>query len=179
MDEEQMELMRVLLYNAIVAELRTPYRPQGYNGEPKTGFNRRGSVATGQLINDLTVEWDETPEGNFQLVVSFPTIQPSFLPNIIDEGRRPSTNYPPLAAIEAWVRVKPVFFRDARGKFTRGTVKQRAFLVARSIKEKGFKGRFFLDKAENKVINQLEKLGEDAMANYFQQLIENQFVNLL
>ncbi len=179
MDEEQMELMRVLLYNAIVAELRTPYRPQGYNGEPKTGFNRRGSVATGQLTDDLTVEWDETPEGNFQLVVSFPTIQPSFLPNIIDEGRRPSTNYPPLAAIEAWVRVKPVFFRDARGKFTRGTVKQRAFLVARSIKEKGFKGRFFLDKAENKVINQLQKMGEEAMANYFQQLIENQFVNLL
>ncbi len=35
MDEEQMELMRVLLYNAIVTELRTPYKPQGYNGEPK------------------------------------------------------------------------------------------------------------------------------------------------
>lgn len=179
MNEEQMELMRVLLYNAIVTELRTPYKPEGYYGEQKTGFNRRGSVATGQLINDLSVEWDETPEGNFQLVVSFPTVQPSFLPNIIDEGRRPSDRYPPLAAIEAWVRVKPVFFRDQRGKFTKGTVKQRAFLVAKSIKEKGFKGRNFLAKAENKVINQLEKLGEEAMANYFQQLIENQFVNLL
>jgi len=179
MDETQMELMRVLLYNAIVTELRMPYKPQGYNGQPKTGFNRRGSVATGQLVEDLTVEWDETPEGNFQLVVSFPTIQPSFLPFIIDEGRRPSTKYPPLAAIEAWVRVKPVFFRDSGGRFGKGTVKQRTFLIARSIKEKGFKGRFFLQKAENRVINQLEKLGEEAMANYFQTLIENQFVNLL
>jgi hypothetical protein len=179
MDEEQMELMRALLYSAIRTELQTPYKPEGYYGAQKTGFNRRGSVATGTLLRDLTVEWDEGPDGNFTLVVSFPTVQPSFLPFIIDEGRRPSTKYPPLAAIEAWVRVKPVFFRDARGRFGTGTVKQRAFLIARSIKEKGFKGRNFLQKAENKVIRQLEDLGEQAMANYFQGLLENGLVNLL
>jgi len=174
-----MTLMRDLLYSAIRTELQTPYKPQGYYGEQKTGFNRRGSVATGTLLRDLSVEWEEDVDGNFMLVVSFPTVEPSFLPFIIDQGRKPSTKYPPLAAIEAWVKVKPVFFRDARGRFGTGTVKQRAFLIARSIKEKGFKGTNFLQKAENKVIKQLEDLGEQAMANYFQGLLENGLVNLL
>ncbi len=179
MDEAAMTLMRDLLYSAIRTELQTPYKPEGYYGAQKTGFNRRGSVATGTLLRDLSVEWDEDVDGNMQLIVSFPTVEPFFLPQIIDQGRKPSTKYPPLAAIEAWVKVKPVFFRDARGRFGTGTVKQRAFLIARSIKEKGFKGRNFLQKAENRVIRQLEDLGEQAMANYFQGLLENGLVNLL
>lgn len=180
MGEAEMEQMRVLLYNAIRQQLQTPYQPQGYYGAPKIGFNRRGSVATGALLRDLTVEWVTEPEqGEFMLQVSFPNVEPDFLPQIIDEGRKPSFKYPPLASIEAWVRVKPVMFRDQGGRFTKGTVKQRAFLIARSIKEKGFKGRNFLTKAEDQVINQLTELGEQAMANYFQGLIDNGLVNLI
>ena len=180
MGEAEMEEMRVLLYNAIRQQLQTPYQPQGYYGGAKLGYNRRGSVATGALLRDLTVEWVTEPEqGEFMLQVSFPTVEPDFLPQIIDEGRKPSFKYPPLAAIEAWVRVKPIMFRDKSGKFSKGTVKQRAFLIARSIKEKGFKGRNFLTKAEDQVITQLTDLGEEAMANYFQGLIENGLVNLI
>ena len=180
MEERQLEQMRVLLYNAIRQQLQTPYQPEGYYGGVKKGFNRRGSVATGALLRDLTVEWVTEPEqGEFLLQVSFPNVEPDFLPQIIDEGRKPSFRYPPLQAIEDWVKVKPVFFRDSSGRFTRGTVKQRAFLVARSIKEKGFKGRQFLTKAENQVINQLTELGEQAMANYFQGLIDDGLINLI
>lgn len=182
MDEitQEMEQMRELLYNAIKQQLQTPYQPQGYFGEAKKGFNRKGSVATGALLRDLTVEWKVEPEqGEFMLEVSFPTVQPDFLPEIIDQGRKPSFKYPPLSAIENWVRVKPVFFRDQSGRFTKGTLKQRAFLVARSIKEKGFKGRNFLTKAEDQVINQLTELGEEAMAQYFQNLIDEGLINLI
>lgn len=180
MENAQMEQMRQLLYNAIVQQLRTPYQPQGYFGEAKKGFNRKGSVATGALVRDLTVEWVAEPEqGDMMLQVSFPTIQPEFLPEIIDEGRKPSFKYPPLKEIENWVRVKPVFFRDQSGRFSKGTLKQRTFLVARSIKEKGFKGRQFLSKAEDQVINQLTELGEQAMANYFQGLIDDGLINLI
>ena len=176
----EMEQMRELLYNAIAQQLRTPYQPQGYYGEVKKGFNRRGSVATGALLRDLTVEWVVEPEqGDMMLQVSFPTIEPEFLPQIIDEGRKPSFKYPPLAEIEKWVKVKPVFFRDAKGRFSQGSLKTRTFLVARSIKEKGFKGRNFLSKAENQVINQLTELGETSMANYFQGLIDEGLVNLI
>lgn len=180
MGENELEQMRELLYNAIVQQLRTPYQPQGYYGGAKTAFNRKGSVATGALIRDLTVEWVTEPEqGQFMLQVSFPNVEPDFLPEIIDEGRKPSFKYPPLREIEAWVKVKPVFFRDQSGRFTRGSVKSRAFLVARSIKEKGFKGRNFLTKAEDQVINQLTELGEEAMANYFQGLVDEGLVNLI
>lgn len=182
MDEitAEMEQMRELLYNAIRQQLQTPYQPQGYYGKPKTAFNRRGSVATGALLRDLTVEWKVEPEqGQFMLEVSFPNVEPDFLPEIIDQGRKPSFKYPPLAAIEQWVRVKPVFFRDKSGKFSRGTLKQRAFLVARSIKEEGFKGRNFLTKAEDQVINQLTELGETAMATYFQDMIDEGLINLI
>lgn len=180
MGEEQREQMRVLLYNAIRDELRAPYQPQGYYGAPKKGFNRKGSVATGALLRDLTVEWIIEPEQNdFMLQVSFPNVEPDFLPQIIDMGRKPSTRYPPLQEIEKWVRIKPVIFRDERGRFAAGTLKQRTFLVARSIKEKGFKGRNFLSKAENKVIKQLEELGEEMMAEYFQGLIDDGLINLI
>jgi hypothetical protein len=180
MGEEQMEQMRELLYNAIRQQLQTPFQPQGYYGGAKKAFNSKGSVATGTLINSLSVEWVSEPEqGDMMLQVSFPGVEPEFLPQIIDEGRKPSFKYPPLREIENWVRVKPVFFRDSRGKFTQGTIKQRSFLIARSIKEKGFKGRQFLSKAEDQVINQLTELGEEAMANYFQGLIEEGLVNLI
>lgn len=177
---EQMEAMRVLLYNAIRDELRTPYQPQGYYGGVKKGFNRKGSVATGALLRDLTVEWVVEPEqGEFMLQVSFPNVEPDFLPQIIDTGRKPSSRYPPLAAIEQWVKIKPVFFRDEKGRFGKGTIKQRTFLIARSIKEKGFKGRNFLTKAENKVISQLQEAGEEMMAAYFEELIDNGLINLI
>lgn len=180
MGEEQFEQMRELLYNAIKQQLLTPYQPQGYYGEVKKGFNRKGSFATGALLRDLTVEWEMEPEQNqMMLVVSFPTIEPDFLPEIIDQGRKPSFKYPPLSEIEKWVKVKPVFFRDQSGRFTRGSLKQRTFLVARSIKEKGFKGRNFLTKAEDEVVNQLTELGEEAMANYFQGLINEGLINLI
>lgn len=180
MGEDEMEQMRMLLYNAIRQQLLTPFQPQGYYGGAKKAFNSKGSYATGQLVRSLSVEWIQEPEqGMMMLQVTFPGVDPDFLPQIIDEGRKPSTRYPPLASIEKWVKVKPVFFRGAGGRFTKGTVKQRTFLIARSIKEKGFKGRNFLSKAEDQVINQLQELGEEAMATYFQNLLDDGLVNLI
>ena len=89
-----------------------------------------------------------------------------------------SISYPPLEAIKKWIRVKPIFFRDEKGRFTRGSLNSKAFLIARSIKEKGYKGINFLTKAENEVINQLVELGEEASAVYFQALLDEGLVIL-
>lgn len=177
MNPEQMEQMRVLLYEAVRQQLLTPYQSQGYYGGFKRGNSPR--KATGSLLRALNVEWEvDIEQGDPLLVVSFDGTNPEFLPEIIDQGRKPSLSYPPLDDIQNWIRVKPVYFRDERGKFTRGTLKQRTFLIARSIKEKGFKGINFMTKAEQQVQNQLEELAEQAMANYFQNLVDEGLVIL-
>lgn len=170
MDEQVMEQMRQLLFDAIQSQLRIPYRSRAYNGAQKRGVSPR--IASGDMLRSLRVYWEtDFEQGDPLLVVSFDT-DPDFLPELIDQGRKPSTKYPPLEAIKKWVRIKPIYFRDQKGRFTRGTINQRAFLIARSIKEKGYRGINFLSKAEDQVINQLTELGEEAAAEYFQNLIE-------
>jgi hypothetical protein len=177
MDENAMEQMRVLLYEAILEQLNTPYRSQGYFGGFKKGNSPR--KASGSLIRGLRVNWVvDFEQGDPMLEVSFEGVTPDFLPDIIDQGRRPSLSYPPLEAIKKWIRIKPVYWRDERGRFKATTPDTKAFLIARSIKEKGFKGINFLTKAENKVVNQLTELGEEAAAQYFQGLINDGLVTL-
>lgn len=176
MNPEQMEQMRKLLYDAIVKQLNTPYRSKAYDGTPKRGVSPR--KASGSLLKGLEVEWAvDFEQGDPLLVVSFDT-QPDFLAEIIDQGRKPSFSYPPLSAIKKWIRIKPIYFRDERGRFKKGTIDQKAFLIARSIKEKGFAGINFLTKAENEVIDKLVELGEEASAEYFENLIDEGLVTL-
>lgn len=172
-----MEQMRVLLYNALRKQLLTPYRSKAYNGELKRGTSPR--KATGKLLNSLSVEWEtDFEQGDPLLVVSFDT-DPEFLPEMIDQGRKPSLRYPPLNEIEKWIRVKPIRFRDDRGRFVKQpSIKSMRFLIARSIKEKGYAGINFLTKAEDEVINKLEELGEQAAQQYFQNLIEEGLIIL-
>ena len=172
-----MEQIRILMEEAIRKELNTPYQSRAYDGTPKRGRSPR--KASGQLERSLRVEWRQDFEsGDPLLVVTFDS-QPPFLAEIIDQGRKPSFRYPPLKDIEKWVRIKPIIFRDQRGRFSKGTIKQRTFLVARSIKEKGFAGIQFLTKAENRVINKLQDLGEKAAAEFFEELLDEGLVNLL
>ena len=176
MNPEQMEQMRELLYAAIVKQLNTPYPSRAYNGTIKRGNSPR--KASGSLIKGLSVDWAvDFEQGDPLLVVSFDT-NPDFLAQIIDQGRKPSLSYPPLEAIKKWIRVKPVYWRDERGRFKRATLESKAFLIARSIKEKGFAGINFLTKAEQEVIDQLTELGEEAAAQYFENLIDEGLVTL-
>jgi len=176
MNPEQMEQMRKLLYDAIVKQLNTPYPARGYFGERKRGNSPR--KASGSLLRGLSVEWAvDFEEGDPLLVVSFDT-NPEFLAQMIDQGRKPSFSYPPLEAIKKWIRVKPIYWRDERGRFKKATLESKAFLIARSIKEKGFAGINFLTKAEQQVIDQLVELGEEAAAQYFENLIDEGLVTL-
>jgi hypothetical protein len=176
MEPEQMEQMRKLLYNAIVKQLNTPYQSKGYFGEAKKGKSPR--KASGSLLRGLSVDWAvDFEQGDPLLVVSFDT-EPDFLAQMIDQGRKPSLKYPPLDAIKKWIKIKPIYFRDEKGRFKKGTLNSRAFLIARSIKEKGFAGINFLTKAEQQVINELTELGEQAAAEYFENLIDEGLVTL-
>jgi hypothetical protein len=176
MNPEAMEQMRVLLYEAIKKQLNTPYQAAGYYGEIKKGRSPR--KATGKLVNSLKVEWVvDFEQGDPLLQVTFDT-NPSFLSEMIDTGRKPSLSYPPLSAIKRWIVQKPVLWRDKKGRFKRQSLDSKAFLIARSIKEKGYRGINFMTKAEESVVAQLTELGEEAAAQYFQKLIDDGLVNL-
>lgn len=179
MNESEVYLKKIadLLYDAIQDQLRIPYRSEGYYGGFKRGNSPR--IASKQMINSLKVEVvTDFEEGNPLIVATFDT-NPEFLPEIIDQGRKPSTRYPPLEAIKRWIKIKPVYWRNERGRFTRASENTKAFLIARSIKEKGYKGIDFMQKAENQVIDQLILQGEEAAAAYFQFLIDQQLVQMI
>lgn len=159
-----------LLKQAIIDELSKSYPSQGYNGEYKRGKGPK--KATGELINSVEVTWETDIEQGQPLLVV--TMEDYYY--WIDQGRKPSLKYPPLDSIQKWVRAKPIIFRDVRGRFSQGSLKTRTFLIARSIKEKGFKGINFLTNAENAVINQLVEQGELLCAAYFEGLIEEGLV---
>lgn len=172
--EREMELIRKLFYDAIAKQLNTPYPSMSYFGQRKRGNSPR--KASGKLLRSLEVKWEE----DFNADPNAP--EPLLVAELddyywyIDQGRRPSLQYPPLDAIKKWVKAKPIYFRNSKGRFTKGTDDQKTFLIARSIKERGFKGINFLTKAENEVMEQLQELGENAALAFFEEVINKGLV---
>ena len=70
-------------------------------------------------------------------------------------------HFPPTSAIEEWIRIKPVIPEQRNGKLP--TQKQLAFLIARSIHEKGIEPRFIFRDAGESVWEQLKDALEDAI----------------
>lgn len=71
-------------------------------------------------------------------------------------------HFPPTSAIEEWIRIKPVIpQQQANGKLP--TQKQLAFLIARSIHEKGIEPRFIFRDAGESVWEQLKDALDEAI----------------
>jgi hypothetical protein len=89
--------------------------------EMKSIIETTGAIATGALLNELSVQFEEENEG-YRLAISYP-----FYGKFIDEGRGPSTRMPPLDAIKEWTRIK-------------GIPEEAAFPIAKKIQREGYKG---------------------------------------
>lgn len=171
--EQQMELIRKLMYEAIIAELNTPYPAMGYYGDIKRGNSPR--KASGNLIKSVNVKWEVDFNADPNTPEPLLVVEMDDYYYWVDQGRKPSLKYPPLSAIAKWTRQKPLpRFRDKKGRFVDNET--RTFLTARSIKEKGFKGINFISKAEKAVENELVRLGEQAAAAFFTNLVEQGLV---
>jgi hypothetical protein len=179
MDEQLEYLQEIadLLYDAIQDQLRIPYRSEGYYGGFKRGNSPR--IASKRMINSLTVDVVvDFEQGNPLVVAAFDT-DPDYLPEIIDKGRKPGpVGYLGLENIKKWIKVKPILWRNERGRFTRASEDSKAYLIARSIREKGYKGINFFEKAQNQVMDHLILTGQEAAASYFENLIIKNLVIL-
>jgi hypothetical protein len=103
--------------------------------------NRVGSNRPDNLLNSLL----------YKIKVRYgkPTIdftvkgQAGQYADVIEFGRRPGAKMPPVAAIEKWIRMKPLKLRNRQGEFIKSTesaIKSAAYNIARSIGEKGIEG---------------------------------------
>jgi len=167
-----------LLKGSLVKQLEIPRRSTTYGGPGRPGLPKPVSgryptpisppIASGNLIRNIDVKFTkvgqlETPE----LILEMP-IEGFF----VNEGRRPG-RYPPVGPIDKWVRQKQSVkgIRDAKGRFI--PRKTLVFLIRRSIGKYGYGGNDFINKAYDKIQQQvLEKYG-DYVAGYIQFEIDN------
>jgi hypothetical protein len=107
-------------------------------------------VASGTLLNSLTYK--------LRIRYNKPTIDFTVkgdagrYADVIEYGRRPGAKMPPVAAIEQWIRIKPLKLRNRQGEFIKSTesaIKSAAFAIAKSIGEKGIEGISYYQDAIN------------------------------
>ena len=67
-----------------------------------------------------------------------------------------STRQPPTKDIRSWVAKKRIRFRDSGGRFTKANYDSIAYVIARSIKEKGLKPKHFFSKPFDKAFLDLD-----------------------
>lgn len=84
--------------------------------------------------------------------------------DVIEFGRRAGAKMPPVAAIEKWIRLKPLKLRNRQGEFIKATesnIKSAAFAIAKSIGKNGIEG-----------INYYQEAIDDTWDDYKEQLMD-------
>lgn len=123
----------------------------------KNAIKNANAVATSNMLNftyypEINGKW-------FEVVFEMPKSKNGFPYWRVVENGRKGGKMPPLSAIEEWIKIKPVVPRTSGKKVP--STKQLAFLIARSIGEKGIKPKNLLSNALNEsdgLINQLAYL---------------------
>lgn len=92
-------------------------------------FLEKGKEASGDLLNSMRYEIHSS---QYSIEVDIRWLE---YWQYIEQGRKPG-KWPPISAIERWIRVKPVLPQaDAYGRVP--TIPQLAFLISRAIAENG------------------------------------------
>lgn len=150
-------------YDGVNKPVKNPKYPQVYS-------NR---VNTGRLYKSVEVYYQETPQGNLQMVIDFGA---AYYWRWVDEGRRgkkqlSSLKYPPLEEIMYWAQQRGVpQFRDERGRFLSSI--QRGFMIQRSIGYYGIFPTNFIQNGIDKVIDQVTNELGDWAATFLTTLME-------
>ena len=174
MDDKTLNEIAQALQNNLLGQLKKPYPAKTYSGQPKPVSGSRNTpvsprYASGNLYRQTKVYWEtDFEDGEPNLVVDFGDAE---YWEYVNYGRRPG-KYPPLFAIDKWVRQKPGIqgIRDEKGRFI--SRKSLVFLMRRSIAQYGYYGIQFIDKAVNETIEQItDKLGQ-AAKEYIERLYD-------
>ena len=77
---------------------------------------------------------------------------------------------PPMQSLLEWIKVRRIRFRDDKGKFTKGSYKNIAFVIQRSIYEKGIKPSLFFTRPFNLGVDRYES---QILKSFLDDLEEN------
>ena len=109
-----------------------------------------GKRATGNLIK--TIEAKVVVEGEAMSAVL--SVEDYY--KYVENGRRKGAKQPPIDAILEWIKVKPVVPRENSASGRVPTQRQLAYLIARSIKEKGIPPTHAMRDANEATFNAFE-----------------------
>lgn len=87
------------------------------------------------------------------------------------EFGRPPGKFPPIDAIENWIKIKPVIPEPINGKIP--DTRQLAFLIARKISKEGYQGRHPIENIvkSNEMKNVIQSIKNELIKQLKQQLI--------
>ena len=120
----------------------------------KANLRRGRKIATSTLYNSITFKITKKGEVEFLADDSA---------TFVESGRKPNSRFPPPNVIADWAKVKGIQrFRDKKGRYISN--KSRAFLLSRSIAEKGIKPFPFYTDAVEQSLDLLGESLEDAIA---------------
>ncbi len=84
-----------------------------------------------------------------------------------------SNKRPPSTAFESWAKARNIRFRDAKGQFKKGNYKSIAYVISKSIYEKGIRANNFWSIP---FVNEYKKLPQD-LQNIFADDMLNEFID--
>jgi hypothetical protein len=119
--------------------------------------------ATGKLINSLKYKVVEVLDNLLLTISAEPYLK------WIDEGRKPG-KMPPSKVFIKWIDARGIIFRNENGKIIKK--ESTAFLIARSIGEKGIKPTNVIRKTIDKIYSTKTQLLEKAAAKDIEALIQ-------
>ena len=124
-------------------------------------LQRNGKIASGDLIKSIDYKVIEDANGILLKIIANETF------NFVDEGRRPGARMPPITPIENWMKRKGIGFKKMSSKSA-------AFLVARSISQKGIKPLRLKKQLVNDFLgNRAQVLLKAAAQKDIQKIIDN------
>jgi len=116
--------------------------------------------ATGALIKSLDYEVIDTLHGLTLKILASDHFK------YVDRGRKAGSTPPPVRPILSWVRTRHIVFNGLSSK-------QTAFIIARSIGEKGIKPTYAKDKVNKMLQKNLSEIIKGAVGKDIQELINH------
>ena len=146
--------------------------------QARANLNKKGKKAKGTLFNEMSYELEKTSNG-VKFKMDFGSAEDYWI--FVDQGVQGAGGFkgsgkkrgqgspfkfgrkqPPLRAIMPWISIKGIKGRDKKGRFIKK--ESLAFLIARSIKQKGLERTLFISKPYEEMLEDLKDELAEAVA---------------
>lgn len=161
-----MQELSLAFQDALQNALRKPYPFAPGFRKQRTPFGVSPKVATGDLLNSISVQYNET---NGEVVVSMADYW-----RYVNDGRKPG-KYAPLQSILEWIKAKGLRGRNKKtGRFI--TNQSFAWGINTNIKKFGIAPTYFYDEAFSEIEPKFEsdvlKALEIDITTFFERVVE-------